>query len=85
IEKQIIKKKKQVFNNLIFVLTGELAGMSRDQAKEAIRERGGDIASSVSAKTSLVVAGEAPGTKYDKARELGVKIINEEEFLKMLK
>ncbi|OGZ40686.1 MAG: hypothetical protein A3B04_00600 [Candidatus Portnoybacteria bacterium RIFCSPLOWO2_02_FULL_39_11] len=78
-------KKKQVFKDMAIVLTGELARMSRDQAKEAIRERGGDAASSVSVKTSLVVAGASPGSKYDKARKLGVKIIGEEEFLKMIK
>lgn len=85
IEKTVSVKVKQNFKGLTVVLTGELAGLSRDQAKEAIRERGGDIASSVSAKTSLVVAGESPGSKYDKAKELGIKIIREEEFLKMLK
>lgn len=85
IEKPRSVKKKQVFKGLILVLTGELASLSRDQAKAAIRERGGEVASSVSARTSLVVAGEAPGTKYEKAQELGVKIIEEEEFLKMLK
>jgi len=58
--------------------------MARDQAKEAIRERGGDISSSVSSQTDLVVAGRDPGSKFDKARELGVKIVGEEEFLKML-
>ncbi len=85
IEKQAAVRKKQNFKGLTVVLTGELVSLSRDQAKEAIRERGGDAASSVSSKTSLVVAGEAPGTKYDKAKELGVKIIGEEEFLKMIK
>ena len=78
-------KKKQVFKGMTLVLTGELAGLSRDQAKAAIRERGGDVASSVSVKTDLVVAGEAPGIKNDKAKELGIKIIDEEAFLKMLK
>jgi DNA ligase (NAD+) len=59
--------------------------MSRDQAKQKIRERGGDVSSSVSQKTNLVVAGDSPGSKYDKARELGVKIIGEKEFLKLIK
>ena len=80
-----VSKKKQIFKNMALVLTGELAGLSRDQAKAAIRERGGDVASSVSVKTSLVVAGAEPGSKHDKAKELGVKIIGEEEFLKLLK
>ncbi|MDD4902848.1 MAG: helix-hairpin-helix domain-containing protein, partial [Patescibacteria group bacterium] len=85
IERPKVSRKKQIFKGMTLVLTGELAGLSRDQAKQAIRERGGDAASSVSAKTSLVVAGAEPGSKYDKARELGVKIIDEEEFLEMLK
>lgn len=84
IEKRKATRKKQIFNDLTFVLTGELASLSREQAKELIRERGGNVASAVSAKTSWVVAGEAPGSKYDKAKALGVKIIGEEEFLKML-
>jgi len=85
IAKSKVVKKKQVFKGMTLVLTGELAGLSRDQAKAAIRERGGDVASSVSVKTDLVVAGEAPGIKNDKAKELGIKIIDEEAFLKMLK
>lgn len=85
IEGPKVSRKKQVFKGMTLVLTGELAGLSRDQAKAAIRERGGDVASSVSAKTGLVVAGEEPGSKLDKARELGVKVINEEEFLELLK
>ncbi|HRY52526.1 MAG TPA: NAD-dependent DNA ligase LigA [Candidatus Portnoybacteria bacterium] len=85
IEKPNIAKKKQIFKEMTFVLTGELASFSRDQAKEIIREHGGDVSSSVSAKTSLVVAGEAPGSKYDKAKKLGVKIISEEEFKELIK
>jgi len=49
-----------------------------------IRKRGGDVSSSVSKKTDYVVAGENPGSKYDKAKELGIKIINEEEFRKLI-
>jgi DNA ligase (NAD+) len=85
IEEQKLPRKKQNLKNLIIVLTGELAIMSRDQAKQKIRERGGDVSSSVSQKTNLVVAGDSPGSKYDKARELGVKIIGEKEFLKLIK
>lgn len=67
-----------------FVLTGELASFTRDEAKAIIKEKGGSVSSSVSRKTDFVVAGKEPGSKYDMARELGVKILNEEEFIKLL-
>lgn len=70
--------------NLTFVLTGELKSMSRDQAKEKIRSLGENVSESVSKKTNYVVAGENPGSKYERAKHLGIKIINEEEFLKMI-
>jgi DNA ligase (NAD+) len=73
------------FQGKTFVLTGELEKMSRDEAKEKVRRLGGNISSSVSKNTDFVVVGKNPGSKYDKARELGVKIIGEEEFLKMIK
>lgn len=68
-----------------FVLTGELESLPRDEAKEKIRNLGGDVSSSVSKDTDFVVAGAEPGSKFDKAKKLGVKIINEDEFVKMLK
>jgi DNA ligase (NAD+) len=77
--------KSSKLSGKTFVLTGELSGFTRDEAKDMIRKRGGDISSSVSKKTDYVVAGENPGSKYDKARELGVNVINEEEFMKLLK
>lgn len=67
-----------------FVLTGEMISLTRDEAKDKIRSLGGDVQSAVSAKTSAVIAGVSPGSKYEKAKKLGVKIINEEEFLKLL-
>ena len=66
------------------VVTGTLAAMSRSEAEEAIRQAGGKAAGSVSKKTSLVVAGEAAGSKLDKARALGVPVIGEAQFLEML-
>lgn len=68
-----------------FVLTGELASFTRDEAKDIIRREGGDVSSSVSRKADYVLAGENPGSKFDKAKELGVKIIDEEEFKRMVK
>jgi DNA ligase (NAD+) len=59
--------------------------VTRDEAKEKIRALGGDISASVSKETDFVVAGIEPGSKYDRAEKLGVKIINEKEFLGLLK
>ncbi len=72
------------FAGKTFVLTGTLSGMSRDEAKAKILENGGQVAGSVSSKTSFVVAGENPGSKIDEAERLGVPVLNEDEFLKML-
>ena len=69
---------------LTIVVTGSLTGFSRDEAKEAIIIRGGKAAGSVSKKTSFVVAGDAPGSKYDKAVELGVPILDEDGFRALL-
>jgi DNA ligase (NAD+) len=68
-----------------FVITGSLESMSREEAKEKIREQGGDASESVSSKTSYLVTGSEPGSKYEKAKKLGVKVIGEEEFLALLK
>ena len=67
-----------------FVLTGGLETMTRDDAKAKIRELGGDVTESISLKTSYVIAGSEPGSKVGRAEKLGVKIINEKTFLKML-
>ncbi|MDI6777584.1 MAG: NAD-dependent DNA ligase LigA [Patescibacteria group bacterium] len=74
-----------MFHDKSFVLTGELETMTRDEAKEKIRALGGDISTSVSKNTDYVVVGKNPGSKYDKARELGVKTTDENRFLKLLK
>src|SRR3989344_3004843 len=73
------------FAGKAFVLTGVLKGMSRDEAKEKIRKLGGTVSGSVSVKTDFVIAGEETGSKLDKARKLGTKILNKREFLKMFK
>lgn len=66
------------------VLTGTMAGLAREQAKEEIERRGGKVSGSVSRKTDFVVAGEDAGTKLKKAQELGVRILDEQAFLRML-
>ena len=75
----------RIFEGLTFVLTGTLSTMSRDEAKEMIRARGGSTSGSVSSKTDYVLAGENAGSKLAEAQKLGVKIITETEFLKMIK
>jgi len=67
-----------------FVITGTLSVMSRDEAKDKIRALGGDVSESVSAKTTYLVAGENAGSKLDKAQKLGVRVLNEADFLKLL-
>jgi len=69
----------------IFVLTGSMESLTRDEAKEKIRKFGGDISSTVSQNTDYIVAGSESGSKHEKAIKLGKKIINEKEFLDLLK
>ena len=80
-----LKAKSQKLKAQTFVLTGELSSFTRDEAKDMIRREGGSVSSAVSRKTDYVLAGENPGSKYDKAKELEVKIISEEEFKKIIK
>lgn len=80
-----IKELSNDFEGLTFVLTGTLENMTRDEASDMIKARGGKVSSSVSSKTSYVLAGEAAGSKLTKAQSLGVKIIDKEEFLNMCK
>jgi DNA ligase (NAD+) len=75
---------ERTLEGLSIVVTGSLAGFSRDEAKEAILVRGGKAAGSVSKKTAYVVAGDAPGSKYDKAIELGVPVLDEDGFRRLL-
>ena len=79
--KQILE---EVFSGEFVVLTGTLSSFKRSEAQKLIEERGGQCQSSVTAKTTLVVAGEEAGSKLDKARKLGVKVIDETAFKSML-
>lgn len=79
-----VKPKKSTLTGKIFVLTGTLPTLSRDEAKQKIKEHGGKVSSSVSKNTTYVLAGEEAGSKYDDAVKLGVPIIDEATFLKLL-
>ena len=76
-------KLSNSLEGMTFVLTGTL-NRNRIEVEELIKSHGGKTSSSVSKKTSFVLAGEAPGSNFDKAQALGVKIINEQEFLEMI-
>ena len=78
------EKKEGIFSGQSVVLTGTLSGYKRSEAQKLIEERGGVCQSSVTAKTTLVIAGEEAGSKLDKAKKLGIKVIDENEFKSML-
>jgi DNA ligase (NAD+) len=78
-------KEKGKFAGKTFVFTGALKDLGRDEARNVVESLGGMTASSVSKKIDFVVVGEDPGSKYDKAKELGIKILTEEEFKKMVR
>lgn len=82
---QVTGQKSNKLKGKSFVFTGTLPTLSRDAAQDTVRSMGGDVSGSVSKKTAYVVAGDEPGSKYDKAKELGVKIIDEEGFKGLLK
>lgn len=75
---------KQTLAGKTYVLTGTLTSMTRDEAKEKIRALGGDVSSSVSKQTTAVIAGGDPGSKYDKAKSLGVTILDEKTFSQLI-
>lgn len=79
------EKKQGVFSGEKVVLTGTLQDYKRDEAAKIIEELGGEIQSSVSKKTTMVLAGESAGSKLDKARALGIKIIDEDTFKSLIK
>ncbi len=76
--------EEQPLAGKVFVLTGTLATISRSQAETRIKELGGSASSSMSGRTSYLVAGENPGSKLDRAQDLGVEVLTEDEFLEML-
>jgi DNA ligase (NAD+) len=85
IQPQSLHVAKGIFSGMTVVLTGTLATLSREKAKEIIQSGGGKVTGSVSASTSMVVAGDKPGSKYTDAQKLNVKILSEGEFLNMAK
>ena len=74
-----------MFSGKTFVLTGKLDTLTREEATKIIEDNGGNVSSSVSNKTSFVLLGKDPGSKYEKALKLNIKIITEEEFIKIVK
>ncbi|MCL5666471.1 MAG: NAD-dependent DNA ligase LigA [Patescibacteria group bacterium] len=85
IESYKLTAKSYKLKGKTFVITGTLDSMSREEAKQRIRELGGKTTESVSKQTSYVVAGSDPGSKYEKAIKLGVEILNEKHFLELIK
>ena len=78
------EKTEGAFSGKRVVLTGSLQRYTRSEAKKLIEERGGEVADGVSAKVNLVIAGEAAGSKLDKAKKLGIEIIDETQFVERL-
>jgi DNA ligase (NAD+) len=76
--------EQRPFAGLVFLFTGSLSAMSRDEAKVRVKERGGKVASQVSKKVTHVVVGDKPGSKFKKAQELGLKILTEKIFTDLL-
>lgn len=84
LEGEVSGPKAQPLAGMDFVITGHLEGLTREQAESRVRELGGGVGSSVTRKTTYVVVGAGPGSKLEKARSLGIKILNEAEFLKLI-
>ena len=81
---QLQKIEGHPFTGKIFVLTGSLRELTRSEAGTFIKKRGGRVSGSVSKKTDFVLVGEDPGSKYSKAKDLGITILDEASFQKML-
>jgi len=84
IEIEKVKTVKKKLIGQVFVLTGEMNRFNREQAKSKIRQLGGNVSGSVSKQTDFVVVGQNPGSKYNRAKKLGIKIISEKEFLEII-
>jgi DNA ligase (NAD+) len=79
------KHERGTFAGKTFVLTGTMSTLTREEAKAIIEDNGGKVSSTVSKKTDYVVVGADPGSKYDKAKSLGIRILNEDEFAKLIR
>lgn len=79
------KRRSQPLKGKSFVFTGELAGYTRKEAESKVREQGATTSSGVGKQTDFVVVGSHPGSKFDKAKKMGIKIINETEFKKLIR
>lgn len=84
-EREVIEELPQLLEKKIFVVTGKLAGYTRDEITELIKSLGGNVSSSISRKTDYVLVGEEAGSKFEKAKKLKLKIISEEEFNELIK
>ena len=84
-EKEKVEKKMDLLTGLTFVVTGTLKNYSRDEIHNYIKKLGGKVSTSVSKNTDYLICGENPGSKLEKARAIGVKIISEEEFIELVK
>ncbi|MGB4521488.1 MAG: NAD-dependent DNA ligase LigA [Candidatus Omnitrophota bacterium] len=85
LREELTKTKVTPLTGKTIVFTGELIGFSRSQAEEIVHKFAGNVSSSVSKNVNFVVTGDNPGSKFDKAKKLGVKIISEKEFVEMIK
>jgi DNA ligase (NAD+) len=85
VDPRMQEQGEQPLEGKIFVFTGSLESMTRDEAKDAVRNLGANASGSVSSKTDYVVSGESSGSKLDKARELSVQVMSEEEFIEFMK
>lgn len=84
-EREVIEELHQLLEEKSFVVTGKFTGYTRDEITELIKSLGGKVSSSISKKTDYVLVGEEPGSKFEKAKKLKLKIISEEEFNKLIK